>query len=293
MRQTPQGMGVKLDGLTYDRFGYADDVDFMAETLEELEPVARPFKGAAARVGLIISEDKTKVMKASRRAAVAAGVVRCGGLELEVVGSFKYLGSILTSENEVGTEVLARIASGARCGFAMGSVLGGRVLSRRTKVQAYLTIIRPVVIYGSETWRLTKELERRLQVFENSVMRRICGPVRDALTGEWRRRHNAELREITRIPTIVEIITSQRMRWAGHVARMGPEREMGNILRGRPDGRRPVGRPRMRWADNLERDMESLGVEDPADWWNIAQDRSRWKQLVMAARDRRGLQPAE
>jgi len=88
--------------------------------------------------------------------------------------------------------------------------------------------------------------ERKLRVFENMVLRRIFGPRSDEVTGEWRRLHNEELNGLYCSPNIVRVIKSRRMRWAEHVARMGEERVVYRVLVGKPDGRRPLGRPRRR-----------------------------------------------
>jgi hypothetical protein len=101
-----------------------------------------------------------------------------------------------------------------------------------------------VVLYGCETWSLTLREEHRLRVFENRVLRRIFGPLRDEVTGGWRRLHNEELHGLYSSPSIVRVIKARRMRWAGHVARMGEVRGVYNILIVRPKGRRPLGRPR-------------------------------------------------
>ena len=82
----------------------------------------------------------------------------------------------------------------------------------------------PVVLYGCETWSLTLREERKLRVFANRVLRKIFGPRRDEVTGEWRRLHNEELNDLYSSPNIVRVIKSRRIRWAGHVARMGEER---------------------------------------------------------------------
>jgi hypothetical protein len=96
-----------------------------------------------------------------------------------------------------------------------------RLLSKKLKIRIYRTIILPVVLYGCETWSLTLREEHRLSVFENSVLRRIFGSKRDEVTVEWRKLHNEELNGLYSFPNIVLVIKSRRMRWAGHIARMG------------------------------------------------------------------------
>jgi hypothetical protein len=95
------------------------------------------------------------------------------------------------------------------------------MLSKNSKIKIYRTIILPVVLYGCEAWSLTLGEERRLKVFENRVLRRVLGPKRDEVTGEWRKLHNEEFNDLYSLPNIVRVVKSRRMRWAGHVARMG------------------------------------------------------------------------
>jgi len=94
-----------------------------------------------------------------------------------------------------------------------------------------------VVLYGFETWSLTLREERRLRVFENRVLRKVFGPKRDVVTGEWRKLHNEELNDLYSLPNIVRVVKSRRMRWAGHVAHMGKDRGVHRVLVGRPLGR--------------------------------------------------------
>jgi hypothetical protein len=107
------------------------------------------------------------------------------------------------------------------------------LLSKNTKIKIYRTIILPIVLYGCETWSLTLREEHRLRVFENRVLRGIFGPKRDEVTGEWRRLHNEELNGLYSSPNIIRVIRSRRMRWVGHVARIGEERSAYRILVGR------------------------------------------------------------
>jgi hypothetical protein len=103
-----------------------------------------------------------------------------------------------------------------------------------------------VVLYECETGSLTLREERKLRVSESMVLRRIFGPRRDEVTGEWRRLYNKELNDLYFSPNIVRVIKSRRMRWAGHVAGMGEERGAYRVLVGKPEGKRPLGRPRRR-----------------------------------------------
>jgi hypothetical protein len=119
------------------------------------------------------------------------------------------------------------------------------------KVRIYKTIILPVVLYGCETWCLTVREEHKLKVFENRVLRRIFGPKRDGITGRWIKLDNEELHNVYSSTSIIRIIKSRRMRWAGHVARNGEKRNVYRLLVGKPEGKRPLGRPRHKWVDNI------------------------------------------
>jgi hypothetical protein len=119
----------------------------------------------------------------------------------------------------------------------------------------------------------------RLRIFVNRVLRRIFGPKRDEVTGGWRKLHNEELHGLYSSPNIVRVIKARRMRWAGHVARMGEVRGAYNNLVGKPEGRRPLGRPRRRWEDNIKMDLREIVFWDSY-WIDLARDRDRWRALV-------------
>ena len=188
-------------------------------------------------------------------------------------------------------EVQVRIGKGSKCSWAYKAILHSRSISHRTKVQLYTTVIRPVVTYGCETWALTKGLTRKLEVFERTILRKIFGPIRDE-DGEWRMRHNVDLMRLARIPPISNFIRAQRLRWAGHVARSAEDGLLRRVLMETPEGRRPPGRPRQRWLDCVKADVAMLG-EDPEMWMALAEDRRRWRLLVLAAMDHQGLEPME
>jgi hypothetical protein len=136
-----------------------------------------------------------------------------------------------------------------------------------------------VVFYGYETWSLTLREEHKLGVFENRVLNWIFGSRRDEVTREWRKLHNKELHDLYSLPSIIRIMKSRRMRWAGHVARMGEKRNAYRLLVGKPEGKRPLGRPRHRWVVNIRRDLVEVGWGD-VDWIGLAKDKDRSRALM-------------
>jgi hypothetical protein len=125
-------------------------------------------------------------------------------------------------------------------------------------------------------------------VFENRVLRRIFGPKRDEVTGEWRKLYNEELHNLYSSTDIIRQVKSRRMRWAGHLARMGEERKVYKVLVGKPEGKRPLGRPRLRWEDGIRMDLWEIGLGG-VDWIRLSQDRDRWRAVVSAVMNLRVL----
>jgi hypothetical protein len=151
-------------------------------------------------------------------------------------------------------------------------------VKKKMKVRIYKTIILPVVLYGCETLSLTVREEHKLRVFENRVLR-IFGPKRDGMTRGWRKLYNEELHNMYSSPSIIRIIKLRRMRWAGHVARMGEKRNVNRLLVGKPEGKRPLRRPRRRWIYNIKKDFLEIGL-NVVDWIGLAEERYRWRALV-------------
>ena len=267
-------LGGRIKGL-----GYADDLDLLGESREDVRRLCAELLIQARRVGLEVNEEKTEYLVMARNRQDEAPL-EVDGLSFKNVTEFRYLGSFVTSDNDIEYEVASRIQSGSRCLFSLGHVFRSRVLSRGAKLRIYNAVLRPIVTYGCETWNLTVRAQKRLLTFENKVLRRILGPKRDPLTGRLRMRSNEETRRLTGQPLITGIIKSHRLRWAGHVARAPPTRYMRQVLDGRPTSPRPQGRPRLRWEDNVSADAGRLGIPD---WRVSCQDRSAWRTISDAA----------
>jgi hypothetical protein len=196
---------------------------------------------ANKEIGLEVNSEKTKyVFISHHQTAGQSNYIKVANKSFEKVEKFKYLGATITDQNCIHEEIRSRQNSGNACYHAVHNLLSSHLLSRNVKIKIYKTVILPVVLYGCETWSLTLRGKHRLRVSENRVLMRISGPLRDEVTGGWR-----ELHGLYSLPSIVMVIKA-RMRWAGHVALMGEVRGAYNILVGRPEGRRPLGRPRCR-----------------------------------------------
>ena len=189
---------------------------------------------------------------------------------LESVEQFKYLGTTLTNQNSIQEEIKSRLKSGNACYHSVQKLL----LSKDLKIKVYRSIILPLVLYGCETWSLTLREEHRLRVVENRVLRRLFGPKRNGVTGEWRKLHNEELNDHYSSPNIVQMTKSRRMRWVGHVACMGERRGVCRVLVGKPGGKNRWrdpgvdGRIILRW---LFRKWD-VGVWTGSSWLRIEQE---------------------
>jgi hypothetical protein len=156
--------------------------------------------------------------------------------------------------------------------------LSSHLISKNLKIKIHRSVILPVVLHGCETWSLTFREEHRLKVFENRVLRRIFGPKREE-DESWRKLHNDEIHSLYSSPNIVRVIISRKMRWAGHVARMGEGKCVYRVLVGRPEEKRPLGRPRHRYEDNIKLDLRGIGIGG-ANWIRLGQDKVQWRAFV-------------
>jgi len=160
-----------------------------------------------------------------------------------------------------------------------------RALNRSLKLKMYETLIRPIVTYGCEAWTLTSRNEQQLRIFERKILRKIFGSVQDE-NGFWRIRKNHELNELIGNADIVRFIKSGTIAWLGHVTRMDGMRMPRRILEWKPIGKRIRGRPSKRWIEDVEEDIQMMGIRG---WRKLSKERTEWKKITEKAKTHSGL----
>ena len=201
-----------------------DDVNIMGGSVHTSQNNKESFLVGSKETGLEVNADKTKCMIMSRNQNVGRSHhITFENSSFERVEEFKYMLTSLTYQNSIQEEVKSRLKSGNGLYHSVQNLLSSSLLSRKLKITIYRSIIFLVVLYGCETWSLKLREERRPRGFENRVLRRVFGPKRDVVTGEWGKLNNEELNDLYYSPNIFRVIKSRRMRWAGNVTCMWRE----------------------------------------------------------------------
>jgi len=252
---------------------YADDIALFSDNAESLEVAAQEVHQKMKQWGMPLGVKKCKVLVVSKSDDVPQPVIVLDGEQLEVVKKFEYLGSMFTHDNNLDTEISHRISRAAMAFASLrGTLWGDRRISLHTKVRIFNAVVMSSLLYGSESWAALDSHVRRLEVFQMQCLRMICGISR--------RLHMSNEVILVKCdqPLVAAKLTEHRLRWLGHVGRMGDERVPKRVLFGKiMGGKRSRGRPRVSWADVVTKDLQTRKI---GKWFKLCQDRHVWRRIV-------------
>ncbi|VVC32422.1 Reverse transcriptase domain [Cinara cedri] len=254
--------GVELGQSTINILAYADDISLMRRSREMIIKMGKSLIKAAEKVGLRINEEKTKYMVVSRRNGnqVQEEFIEVEEYKFKRVDQFKYLGSIITQDNDIKTEISMRLQSASKCSFGLSKIFRSRAISKNLKTEERRIAVfeRKVLkkIYGAYYDVLTNEWRK----LHNEELQSLFQRPYDVLTNEWRKLYNEELQSLFQRPDILKEIKKRRLVWAGHAWRKH-DSLIRRVIEENPVGRRPLGRPRLRWKDCVRRDTETVEPE--------------------------------
>ena len=251
---------------------YADDVGLLSSSHKDMQEKTTRMKETSELIGLKVNKKKTKVMRINSKRNDA---IRIDDQDLEDVEEFDYLGSRTTADGDATSDVKARLSKARHAFAGLKNIWQARNISISTKIRLFKSNILSILLYGSETWKVTNKIIHQLETFQNRCLRRI-------LRIFWPNKiSNEDLRKRADVKPVEQEVRSRRWRWIGHVNRMEKEAVPRIALRWTPDGKRKRGRPKETWRRTVEREMK----ENKMTWdqtHRLAQDRGQWREFVEA-----------
>jgi hypothetical protein len=250
---------------------FADDICLMSENIARMQRKTEKLREEGAKCGLKINTAKTNVLKIN----CADPSVALAGEPIEEVNSFKYLGSYISDDGGTEIDVASRINQASNAFRMLSNMWRSNELSRKTKLRLFNSNVKSVLLYGSETWKTTKALTKKLQVFINKCLRKILRVYWPEVIS------NEDLWRETGQEPVEDTIKRRKWRWIGHTLRKPTNDITRQALDWNPCGRRRRGRPRETWKRTLDKDLRTVNRS----WMEVkgfAANRQRWKSLVEA-----------
>jgi Reverse transcriptase (RNA-dependent DNA polymerase) len=268
-------IGIRISGELINNLRFADDIDLLAESRNQLQELTNKVYESSRRFGLQINGEKTKTMTIGKKQERLD--IKLGTEELEQVEEFIYLGGVITEDAGCAKDMKRRIGLTSAMFGKLRKLWKSKNISKRTKTKLYEALVIPVLLYGAECWCMKKEDERRLLAAEMGWLRGILNRSR-----RERIRNEVTREELGQKDTIVDKIRRRRLTWYGHVARMDNRRIPPTALHGTVEGVRSRGRQKKTWMDNILEDIkeQEWSIRELVDH---ARDRPKWKSYVRAS----------
>ena len=262
-----------------ETFVYADDAAIITDTLDALQMALNRWREGTLDKGLKNNAQKTEVMHVGRDRIEMQ--VNIGDVRLKQVDTFSYLGVSTNEENKQDIEIDRRIAKYNANVSALFPLLKDKHVPTPAKVLKFTTILRPILLYGSENWSLTTKTASRVQAAEMRTLRMIRGVTRTDLM------RNERIKEDLGVEATLNIIERSKLRLYGHVKRMDTERHARKYLDWNPNSRRPVGRPRKRWLDGVDHSLNKRGLSlaEVEEEEEVYLNREAWREIVHRSLD--------
>ena len=267
-----QGIQWSLSSILED-IDYADDIALLSSRHQDIQTKTSSLNEIASTIGLRVNRQKTKIMRNNKTINTP---VTIDEEEIEDVKEFTYLGSKMTTNGDCDLEINSRISKAKQAFALLRPIWRTSSLGLQTKIRIFKSNVLSVLLYGSECWKTTNTIERKLEVFQTQSLRRI-------LKIFWPNTiSNEDLREKTGVIPLAESISARRWRWIGHVCRMSAGSLPRTALRWTPQGKRSKGRPKETWRRTAERDLKASGLNfETAP--RAATDRDKWRSLASAS----------
>ena len=274
MRKTERGAIHGIRWVLHKQIGdldFADDIALLSSSHEHMQRKVSALSKEAKSTGLKVNTQKTKLLRINTK---ATSHVCLDGEEIEEVKSFEYLGAKVTNKGGADEDIRRRIGKAWAAFNKLNKIWNSGELQRKTKIKIFKSNVLAVLLYGSETWKMTRGDEKRLNTFLHKALRRI-------LKIRWPMKvSNDEIRRRVNLVTISEMVAHRRWRWIGHVLRMENNSIPRVALTWTPDGRRKRGRPRETWRRTVEREREAMGFTSWREATTAAADRTTWRRRI-------------
>lgn len=230
----------------------------------------------ASKIGLEINKEETKIMKIPLN---QNGKIHVEGTDIEEVNQFAYLGSYIDQDGDTRKEVRIRIAKAPSILKNLENIWNSKVISTKTKLRLFNSNVISTLIYACESWKTTKEIEKKLDSFENKCLRKILGI-------KWNEfKNNAEIRQMTEQQPVSWVIRKRRWTYVGHLMRRNDQRIPKQAIKWNTTGRRKRGRPRETLKRTLLREAKLTGIKSFDEVERLAEDRKNWRTTLRALCD--------